>query len=121
MSTIEQTQTVPAGTWQLVPVHSKASFSVQHSGIATFRGSFKEVDASLEDGVLTGAVKVASVDVPVEQLIGHLQSPDFFDAERYPEITFRSDELRQDGDQLIVKGEFTLRGVTQPLEAVGSL
>ena len=119
MSVVEQT--IPTGTWTLDPVHSKAAFSVQHSGIATFRGSFKEVDARLEDGVLTGSVKVASVDVPVEQLIGHLQSPDFFDAERHPEITFESSELRQDGDQLVVTGDFTLRGVTKPLEAIGSL
>ena len=119
MSVVEQT--IPTGTWTLDPVHSKAAFSVQHSGIATFRGSFKEVDASLADGVLTGSVKVASVDVPVEQLIGHLQSPDFFDAERHPEITFRSSDLRQDGDQLVITGDFTMRGVTKPLEAIGSL
>jgi polyisoprenoid-binding protein YceI len=121
MSTIEQTQTVPAGTWELDPVHSKAAFSVKHSGIATFRGSFKEVTGKLDDGVLTGGVKVASVDVPVEQLVGHLQGPDFFDAERNPEITFTSSELRQDGDQLIIKGDLTMRGVTKPLEAAGSL
>jgi polyisoprenoid-binding protein YceI len=120
MSTIEQT-TVPAGTWELDPVHSKAAFSVKHSGIATFRGSFKEVGGRLEDGVLTGSVKVASVDVPVEQLIGHLQSPDFFDAERNPEITFSSNELRQDGDRLVIKGDLTMRGVTKPLEATGSI
>jgi polyisoprenoid-binding protein YceI len=121
MSTIEQTQTIPAGTWELDPVHSKAAFSVKHSGIATFRGSFKEVTGRLEDGELTGGVKVASVDVPVEQLIGHLQSPDFFDAERNPEITFTSTDLRQDGDQLVIKGDLTMRGVTKPLEAIGSL
>jgi polyisoprenoid-binding protein YceI len=118
--TTEQT-TVPAGTWGLDPVHSKAAFSVKHSGIATFRGSFGDVTGALEDGVLTGAVKVASVEVPVEQLVGHLQSPDFFDAERNPEITFRSTAIRPDGDQLIVDGELTLRGVTKPVQGVGSL
>src|SRR5215212_11450660 len=121
MSTIEQTQTIPAGTWELDPVHSKAAFSVKHSGIATFRGSFGDVTGRLEDGVLTGGVKVASVEVPVEQLVGHLQSPDFFDAERNPEITFTSNELRQDGEQLIIKGELTMRGVIKPLEAVGTI
>ena len=77
--------------------------------------------AASSDGVLTGGVKVASVDVPVEQLIGHLQGPDFFDAERNPEITFTVDGSAQDGDQLIIKGDLTMRGVTKPLEAVGSL
>src|SRR3954454_4715815 len=104
MSTIEQTQTIPAGTWELDPVHSKAAFSVKHSGIATFRGSFDDVTGKLEDGVLTRGVNVASANVPVEQLVGHLQSPHFFDAERSPEITFSSSDLRQDGDQLIIEG-----------------
>ncbi|HVL94251.1 MAG TPA: YceI family protein [Solirubrobacteraceae bacterium] len=114
-------QIVPAGTWQLDPVHSKATFAVKHSGIATFRGSFKELDGALIDGVLTGSVKVASVDVPVEQLVGHLQSPDFFDAERSPEISFRSTEITHAGDALAVTGELTMRGVTKTVQATGAL
>ena len=115
------TQTLPAGTWQLDPVHSKASFAVKHAGLSSFRGHFNELDAKLEDGVLTGAVKVASVEVPVDQLKGHLQGPDFFDAERFPQITFQATETAQDGERLTVKGELTMRGVTQPIEAVGTL
>ena len=114
-------QTLPTGTWELDPVHSKASFAVKHAGISTFRGHFTQVDAKLADGVLTGAVDVASVEVPVDQLKGHLQGPDFFDAERFPEITFKASETAQDGERLTVKGELTMRGVTQPIEAVGSL
>jgi polyisoprenoid-binding protein YceI len=121
MSTTTEQTVVPAGTWALDPVHSKAAFSVKHSGIATFRGSFGEVDGSLEDGVLTGAVKVSSVEVPVEQLVGHLQSPDFFDAERNPEITFRSTDIRSEGGQLVVDGDLTLRGVTKPVQGVGTV
>jgi len=118
--TTEQQQVVPAGTWVLDPVHSKATFAVRHSGIATFRGSFKEIDGKLDDGVLTGSVKVASVDT-VEQLVGHLQGPDFFDAERNPEIGFRSSDIRQEGDHLVVEGELTMRGVTKPLKATGTI
>jgi len=114
-------QTLPAGTWELDPVHSKASFAVKHAGISTFRGHFTDVDAALADGVLTGAVDVASVEVPVDQLKGHLQGPDFFDAERFPQITFRATETAQDGERLTVKGDLTMRGVTQPIEAVGTL
>jgi polyisoprenoid-binding protein YceI len=121
MSITTDQQVVPAGTWTLDPVHSKATFAVKHSGIATFRGSFKQIDATLEDGVLTGAVEVASVDVPVDQLAGHLQGPDFFDAERFPEITFTASDLRQDGERLVVKGDLTMRGVTKPIEATGTL
>lgn len=120
MSTIEQTA-VPTGTWTLDPVHSRAAFGVKHSGIATFRGHFTELDAEFRDGVLTGSVAVDSVDTAVAQLKGHLLSPDFFDAEQHPRITFRADELALDGERLTVRGELTMRGVTKPLEATGAL
>jgi polyisoprenoid-binding protein YceI len=114
-------QTLPTGTWELDPVHSKASFAVKHAGLSTFRGTFTDVTATLVDGVLTGEVDVASVDVPVDQLKGHLQGPDFFDAERHPKITFKAIETVQDGERLTVKGDLTMRGVTQPVEAAGTL
>lgn len=119
MSTIEQTA-VPAGTWTLDPVHSRAAFGVKHSGIATFRGHFSEVDAKLADGKLEGSVVVESVDTPVAQLKGHLLSPDFFDAEQHPRIEFRADELELDGERLTIRGELTMRGVTKVLEATGT-
>ena len=118
-------QSLPTGTWELDPVHSKASFAVKHAGLSTFRGHFTELDARLTDAsgtpTLTGSVKVASVDVPVDQLKGHLQGPDFFDAERFPEITFTASQLQQQGEQLTVNGELTMRGVTQPLTATGTI
>src|SRR3954469_1821683 len=100
MSILEQ-QTIPTGTWALDPVHSKVSWGVKHSGIATFRGTFTEFSAELADGSLTGEVKVASVDVPVDQLKGHLLAPDFFDAEGNPTITYKSSKLDIDGDRLV--------------------
>src|SRR4051812_16267587 len=108
-------QTLPTGTWDLDPVHSKASFAVKHAGLSTFRGHFTDVSARLADGVLTGAAQVASVEVPVDQLKGHLQGPDFLDAERFPEVTFKAVEAAQDGERLNVKGALTMRGVTQPI------
>src|SRR4051812_44154698 len=90
-------QTLPTGTWNPAPAPPRASFAVKHAGLSTFRGHFTDFTATLEDGVLTGTVKVDSVDVPVDQLKGHLQGPDFFDAERHPEITFTASELVQDG------------------------
>jgi polyisoprenoid-binding protein YceI len=114
-------QTLPTGSWELDPVHSKAGFGVKHAGLSTFRGSFGDLTAGLRDGVLTGAVKVASVEVPVEQLKGHLQGPDFFDAERFPEITFTAADVRQDGERLVVDGELTMRGVTLPVESTGTI
>src|SRR3954452_14669003 len=119
MSSTEQS--IPTGTWDLDPVHSKASFAVKHAGLSNFRGTFTDLTAKLQDGVLTGTVKVASVEVPVDQLKGHLQGPDFFDAERFPEITFTSSDLSLDGERLTLNGELTMRGVTQPVEATGTL
>lgn len=113
-------QTVPTGTWTIDPVHSKAAFAVRHSGIATFRGHFTDVSATLADGTLEGAVDVASVEVPVAQLKGHLLAPDFFDAEAHPQITFRASDLQLDGERLNVRGELTMRGVTRELEAAGT-
>ena len=69
-----------AGEWNFSAVHSSADFSLKYL-VAKFRGRFEELDAHLSDGVLTGSVKVASVNVKDPNLIGHLQSPDFFDAE----------------------------------------
>jgi len=119
MSTIEQT--IPTGTWTLDPVHSKAAFAVKHSGIATFRGHFTDVTAQLADGVLTGSVKVDSIEVPMDQLKGHLLAPDFFDAEQHPTIDFRADSITVDGDRATIKGDLTLKGVTKALEATGSV
>src|SRR3974377_1028350 len=100
--------TAPAGTWSADPVHSHVSFEVAYAGTSAFRGGFGEYGASLQDGVLEGVAKVGSVDVKDEQLSGHLQSPDFFDAERFPEITFRTSDLET--------GELTIKGVTQPVK-----
>ena len=91
MSTITTPKkTAPAGTWSADPVHSHVSFEIAYAGTNTFRGGFREYAATLEDGVLEGSAQVASVDVKDEQLNGHLLTPDFFDAERFPEITFRT-------------------------------
>jgi polyisoprenoid-binding protein YceI len=112
----------PAGTWNADPVHSTVGFEVGYSGVSTFRGSFREFEATLDDSGLSGSAKVASVDVKDEQLNGHLQSPDFFDAQRYPEITFKATELsRTDGDHVSAKGELTIKGVTHPITLEGTV
>jgi polyisoprenoid-binding protein YceI len=109
-----------AGDWQFSPVHSSADFSLKYL-VAKFRGRFEELDANLSDGVLTGSVKVASVNVKDPTLIGHLQSPDFFDAEQFPEISFTSEILEIDGDTLTLEGELTLKGITKPVHATGTV
>jgi polyisoprenoid-binding protein YceI len=126
MSVIESTkQFAPAGTWAADPVHSNVSFEVGHAGVNTFRGSFTDFAASLAGGeqpTLDGSAKVVSVDVKDEQLSGHLQSPDFFDAQRFPEISFRATELRRLEDNRVEgSGELTIKGVTKPIQLTGRI
>lgn len=116
-TTLEQ---VPTGTYTLDPVHSSFAFGVKYN-IGTFRSSFGEVDAELSDGVLTGSAKVSSINIDQPQFKGHLLSPDFFDAEAAPEVTFRSTEIRPAADGTVeVDGELTIREVTKAVTASGS-
>lgn len=117
MSTTD-TQAVPAGTWAVDRVHSNIGFAVDYMA-GTFTGSFSDFDANLSDGELTGSAKVASVQVKDPNLEGHLQSPDFFDAERNPELTFKSNSIDVDGSQVKIDGEITIKGHSEPVEIVG--
>jgi polyisoprenoid-binding protein YceI len=117
MSTTE-VQAVPAGTWAVDKVHSNVGFAVDYMA-GTFTGSFSDIDASLTDGVLKGSAKVASVQVKDPNLEAHLQSPDFFDAERNPELTFASKSIDVDGDKARIDGEITIKGHTEPVEITG--
>jgi polyisoprenoid-binding protein YceI len=121
MSTTQQTIGIPTGTWSLDPVHSTIGFAVQHSGVMTFKGTFDEVGAQLVDGRLEGTAKVASVRVDDPNLVGHLQTPDFFDAEQFPELRFVSQTIQRDGDAVSLAGDLTLRGVTLPVEIAGTI
>ena len=122
MSTISTTPLAPAGTWAADPVHSNVSFEVGYAGVNTFRGGFEEFTAVLTGDSLTGSAKVASVDVKDEQLNGHLQTPDFFDAERFPELTFQATELTKHEDGTIAgTGELTVKGVTRPITRTGRI
>ena len=123
MAIIETTQAfAPVGTWAADPVHSNVSFEVGYAGVNTFRGGFRDFSATLSGESLEGSAKVASIDVKDEQLNGHLLTPDFFDAERYPEITFRATELtRRDDNTVTGKGELTIKGVTRPITLAGSI
>jgi polyisoprenoid-binding protein YceI len=125
MSTTTDTrQALPVGTWQLDPIHSTICFEVDYLA-GSFRGQFREVagklDAAGDRPVLTGSAKVASVDVKDENLAAHLQSPDFFDAERYPELSFESSEIDRAGDQIKVRGGITIKGVEKPVELTGTI
>jgi polyisoprenoid-binding protein YceI len=114
-------QQVPAGTFVVDPVHSNFGFAVTYSKLAKFQSTFGHVEASLDDGVLTGSAEVSSINIEEPNLKGHVLSADFFDAEQTPTIAFRSADIRalQDG-QVEVDGELTIRGVTKPVLATGT-
>jgi polyisoprenoid-binding protein YceI len=114
------TQVVPAGTWSGDKVHSRVGFGIDYMA-GTFHGFFGDVDAELTDGVLRGTAKVSSIQVNDPNLAGHLQAPDFFDAERHPELTFESKQIRRDGNQLTIDGEITIKGHTEPVEITGEI
>ena len=108
----------PAGTWMLDPVHSRVDFEVSYLA-GTFKGEFHEIGAELavdgERASLTGTAQVASVDVRDENLSAHLHSPDFFDAERHPELRFAAHDIRLDGHgKVAVDGELAIKGITSP-------
>jgi polyisoprenoid-binding protein YceI len=119
MGTAAQSTQIPSGTWTVDPVHSVAGFAVRHMLVGTFRGEFTEIDATLTDGRLVGKVKVASLNIKDEKLKGHLLSPDFFDAERHPEVVYESSSLTVDGEKLTSEGTLTVKGEATPLTATG--
>ena len=119
-STAPAAVTIPAGTWTVDPIHSSIGFEVKHFGISTFRGRFTGYEGRIETGEGTlerveGKVDVASIDVRDEQLAGHLQSEDFFDAANHPSIAFASTGVREAGDGYELDGDLTIRGVTKPV------
>jgi polyisoprenoid-binding protein YceI len=126
MSTIAATKTtIPTGTWNVDPVHSQVGFGVEYM-IGTFRGSFSPVEGTLtvaDDGTtqLKGSADATSVKVQDDNLGTHLLSPDFFDAERAPKITFAASRIDRHDDHVTVNGELTIKGNTQPVTLTGTI
>src|SRR4051794_14135462 len=116
--TTDTQQAVPTGTWNLDPVHSTVAFAVDYMS-GTFQGSFSKVDATVTDGQLRGSAQVASVQVKDPNLEAHLQGPDFFDAERSPQLSFQSKAIDVDGERAKIYGEITIKGHTEPVEITG--
>jgi polyisoprenoid-binding protein YceI len=123
MTTQTIKQAIPAGTYAVDPVHSSIGFAVVHNGVSSFRSGFRDYDARLTGGdapKLEGSVEVSSIDIDEEQLKGHLLSPDFFDAERHPQLRFSSTELNVgDGGSLKLRGELEIKGEKREVEASG--
>jgi polyisoprenoid-binding protein YceI len=125
MATVtEKSQSViPAGTWSIDPVWSSLGFEVKKLGLATVKGRALGFEGTVRGGgepSIEGKVSVSSITTFDETRDAHVQSPDFFDAERYPELRFESTEVIAEGDELWVAGNLTIKGTTRPIELKGS-
>lgn len=114
---------IPAGAYQIDPAHSSINFSVRHLTINLVRGRFTDFNGTIsyDDKDVTRSsvefsAKVASINTDVARRDEHLRSPDFFDAAKFPEMTFKSTRVeRRGGEGFVAHGDLTLHGVTKQL------
>jgi polyisoprenoid-binding protein YceI len=111
-----------ATKWVLDPMHSEVQFKVKHLVISTVTGSFKTFEGELttesddfEGADVSFALDVNSIDTNQEMRDGHLKSAEFFDAETYPKISFKSTSFTKDGDDYKLTGDLTIKDVTKPV------
>jgi polyisoprenoid-binding protein YceI len=108
-----------AGTWSIDPVHSEVGFTVRHMMVSKVRGRFRTFSGQLVtgedplDSSVTAQIDLASIDTGAEQRDNHIRSADFFEVETYPTMTYESTGVRRDGDDFILDGKLTLKGVTK--------
>jgi polyisoprenoid-binding protein YceI len=118
---------LPAGTWAVDPVHTTIAFQVTDTGdlFSTIVGRFKDFEGRIEGGEqpsLEGTVRVASLTTDNDQRDAHLQSPDFLESERHPEIGFRSTEVEPTGHGTFrIRGELTIKDTPFEVELEGRL
>ena len=113
---------VGADTYELDTSHAAVSFSVRHLGLSKVKGEFKEYEAAISyDGApeslsLEMTIQAASIDTRNEDRDEHLQNKDFFEVETYPTIHFKSTSVKTVGDQSVLVGDLTMKGVTKSVE-----
>lgn len=109
------------GTWDIDPVHSDVSFTVRHMMVSKVRGRFTGFTGEITTGQditassVRAEVDATSIDTGNDQRDGHVRSADFFDVENHPRWGFTSTSVRADGDDLVVDGDLTIKGVTKPV------
>jgi polyisoprenoid-binding protein YceI len=110
-----------AGTWDIDPVHSDIGFVVRHLMVSKVRGHFTKFEGRIVtaadpmESTVTATIDLASIDTSNQQRDDHIRSADFFEVEKYPTMTYHSSGIRRDGDDLVLDGELTLKGVTRPV------
>jgi len=116
--------TTLTGTWVADTVHSDVSFKVRHMAVGKAKGTFALQSASLvvpgsglADATVTAVIDATSVDTKQEQRNEHVKSADFLHVEQHPTLKFVSTGVKSvDGDDLVVVGDLTIRGITKPVE-----
>ena len=110
-----------AATWTIDNAHTSVGFKIRHL-FSKVDGRFNEISGAIEfdpakpeAGSVEVTIPVSSIDTRNEKRDGHLKSPDFFDAENHPNITFKSTKFMKDGDNLKVEGMLTMRGIEKPV------
>lgn len=111
-----------AETYNIDPNHTYPSFEADHLGISVWRGKFTKtsgtvtVDRAAKAGTLDIVIDAKSIDFGHEKMNNHARSPEMFNVEKFPQVTYKSKSLKFDGDKLVsVDGDLTLMGVTKPV------
>ena len=113
---------IPSGTWSIDPVWSALEFEIEKLGLFTVKGRVPGFTGTIEGGEtpsITGSVDASTITTFDETRDRHVQAPDFFDTERYPELRFESTDVATDGDRLVVQGDLTIKDVTRSIELEG--
>lgn len=121
--TEERTAVIPAGEWHLDPVWSSLEFEVKKLGLMTIKGRVPGFTGTIRGGdspAIEGVVDASTITTFDETRDGHLQSPDFFDTARYPELRFASTSISASDGELVVEGDLTIKGVTKPVVLRGT-
>jgi polyisoprenoid-binding protein YceI len=109
-------------TWTLDPAHSQIEFAVRHMMVTTVRGQFRKfaVDVEFDEqnperSSVAAHIDASSIDTGMEARDAHLRSGDFFDADAFPDLEFRSTKITADGGSYKIEGDLTIKGVTRPV------
>jgi polyisoprenoid-binding protein YceI len=108
-----------AGTWAIDPVHSEVSFVVRHMMVSKVRGRFDKFEGTIVtgadplDSTVTASVDLSTINTGQEQRDAHIRSADFFEVEKYPEMTFASTAVKPGEEGFILEGDLTIKGVTR--------
>jgi polyisoprenoid-binding protein YceI len=113
---------IPAGEWAIDPVWSSLEFEVKKLGLMTVKGRAPGFEGTVRGGesaTIEGSVDASRITTFDETRDGHLQSPEFFDVQRYRELRFESTSIASHDDELVVQGDLTIKGITKPVELRG--